>query len=203
MPDADGYSWEKPDDVSMLPSPCARTRATLRRGKGCRVLARALAGEASPLLQQKPCIALGCHLRPLGPHRWSAVRTGEQEPGFAGNVRPHEPRVGLGPENLRPRLRDVLGPGRFRLGRGCNPRILMVTDITDAVAHPVHEWLGSAHKVADRGGINGEEIWEAGALNPHIGTRPRGKLGLQRLPAFAADLHPVQRPGHGVIASGK
>src|SRR6266571_7299877 len=34
-------------------------------------------------------------LRRLGPHHRSTVWTGEQEPGFPGNVRPHEPRVGL------------------------------------------------------------------------------------------------------------
>src|SRR2546423_9673020 len=135
---------------------------------------------AKHLLQQKPGIALGRHLRPLGPHHRSAVRTGEQEPGFPGNVRPHEPRVRLAPENLRARLRDVLGPGRFRLGRGRNTPKLMVAHIAYAVAYPVYEWLGGSDEVADRRGIDGEEVREARALDAHIGTRPLGKLVLQR-----------------------
>jgi hypothetical protein len=104
----------------------------------------ALAGEASPLLQHKAFIALGHHLHPFGPHHRSAVRTGKQEPGFPGDVRPHEPRVGLGLQNLRARLRDVRNPGCFRLGRRRNPRILLVADITDAVADLVHERRGQS-----------------------------------------------------------
>src|SRR3989475_9124556 len=142
------------------------------------------------LLQQKPCIALGRPLRTLGPHHGGAVRTGEQEPCFAGNVRPHEPRVGLGPENLRARLSDVLGPGRFRLGRGRNTPKLMVAHIAYAVAHPVHEWLGGSDEVADRRGIDGEEVREAHTLDAHIGAWTLGKLVLQRPPTFAADLDP-------------
>src|SRR5262245_17266753 len=72
------------------------------------------------LLQPKPGIALGRYLRPLSPHDWSAVRTAEQEPGFAGNVRPHKPGVGLGPEQGGAHLGDVRPPGLFRLGRGLN-----------------------------------------------------------------------------------
>src|SRR2546422_2999914 len=51
----------------------------------------AVAGAASPLLQHKSFIPLGRHLRPLGPHDRRAIRTAEQEPGFAGNVRPPQP----------------------------------------------------------------------------------------------------------------
>src|SRR2546425_8267735 len=109
--------------------------------------------RANHLLQHKPCIALGRHLRPLGPHDGGTVWTGEQEPGFPGNVRSHEPRVGLGPENLRARLRDMLGPCRFRLGRGRNPRTLMIAHIGDAVAYPVHERLSGSDEVTDRRGI--------------------------------------------------
>ena len=57
--------------------------------------------------------SFGRHLRTLDPHKWGAARTGEQGPCFAGNVRPHEPRVGLRPENLDASLGDVPEPGTF------------------------------------------------------------------------------------------
>src|SRR5207244_7032726 len=88
-------------------------------------------------------------------------------------------------------------------GRGHNTPQLMVAYIAYAVAHPVHERLGSSDEVADRSGIDGEEVREASALDAHIGARTLGKLVLQRLPTCAADLDPGQRPGHGVISGGK
>src|SRR5262249_3212432 len=88
-------------------------------------------------------------------------------------------------------------------GRWRNTPEAMLEHIADTVAHPVHERLGGSDEVADRGGIDGEEIREAHALDAHVGAWPPGKLVLQRLPTFAADLDPVQRPSHGVIAGGK
>src|SRR5215212_7633825 len=79
----------------------------------------------------------------------------------------------------------------------------MVAQIADAVAHPVHERLGGADEVADRRGVDGEEVRETGALDAKVGARTRGKLVFQSLPSLAADLYPVQRPRHGVIAGGK
>ena len=51
--------------------------------------------------------------------------------------------------------------------------------------------------------IHGEEIREASALEAHIGARAQGELILYRLPAFASDIYPGQRPGYAVIARGK
>src|SRR5712692_9247340 len=187
----------------MLPSPCVPTRAPLRRGLRYRVPARALAGETSPLLQPKPCIALGRYLRPLGPHDRSAVRTAEQEPGFAGNVRPHKPGVGLAPKQGGARLNNVLPPGLFRLGRGLNARQALRTHRAYAVAHPFYQRLAASGEVAGPGPRHGEEIREARALEAHIRARTLSKFLLQRLPACAADIYPGQRPGYGVIARGK
>src|SRR5947208_537436 len=101
------------------------------------------------LLQHKSSIALGCYLGPFGSHHRGTVWTGEQEPGFARNVRAYEPRVGLGAQNLRTRLRGVLGPGGFGLRCRRNALQLMLAHIADAVAHPVHQRLSGAHEVAD------------------------------------------------------
>src|SRR5262249_50617203 len=99
--------------------------------------------KSEKLLQPKPFIVLGRHLRPLGPHDRRAVRTAKQEPGFAGNVRPHKPGVGLGSEQGRTRLDDVRPPGLFRLGRGLNARQAVRTQIADALAHPFDQRLAA------------------------------------------------------------
>src|SRR2546423_11982108 len=131
---------------------------------------------AKRLLQQKPFITLGRHLRPLGPHDRSAVRTAEQEPGFAGNVRPHKPGVGLAPEQCGARLGDVRPPGLFRLGRGLNARQALRTHRAYAVAHPFYQRLAAAGEVASPGPWHGEEIREARALDAHIRAWTLGKF---------------------------
>ena len=83
-------------------------------------------------MKQKPFIPIVRHLRTLGPHGWGAVRTGEQDPCFAGDVHPHKPRGGLCPEQIGARLGDVLGSCLFRLGRGRNTRKLMFAHIAYA-----------------------------------------------------------------------
>src|SRR5262245_53022228 len=159
--------------------------------------------KSEKLLQPKPFIVLGRHLRPLGPHDRRAVRTAKQEPGFAGNVRPHKPGVGLGPEQRGACLDDVRPPGLFRLGRGLHACQALLPHIANAPTHPFHQRLAAAGEVAGPGSWHEEEIREARALDTHIGARPLSKFLLQRLPAGAADLDPRQCPGHGVIARGK
>ena len=126
---------------------------------------------AKHLLKQKPLIAIGRHLRPLGPHDWGAVRSGEQYPCFAGNVRPHEPRVGLRPVNFGPRLRYLLDPGIFRLERCLDTRKLTIAHTSHGFPHPIHQRLGRPDEIADRGSIEGEEILEACTRDSHKGLR--------------------------------
>src|SRR5215467_12333278 len=128
--EASGHTRDR--DLSHDVTPDPQTRADARD---------VVAGAASPLLQHKSFIPLGRHLRPLGPHNRRAVRTAEQEPGFAGNVRPDKPGVGLGPEQRGARLDDVRPPGLFRLGRGLNARQALRTHIAEALTHPFDQRL--------------------------------------------------------------
>ena len=97
----------------------------------------------------------------------------------------------------------MVNPGVFRLQRGRNAHEFIVANIAYGVAHPIHQRLGGPDEVADRGGVDGEEIWETRALDAHVGSRAVGKFILQRLPTFASDFHAVQRPGDGVVSRGE
>src|SRR5207245_2192953 len=70
MPGVEGYTWGAPNEVSMLPSPYAPTRATRRRGQRCCVPTCAAADvpAAARRNHRRPRRA-GC--RPLLPRAWA------------------------------------------------------------------------------------------------------------------------------------
>ena len=135
---------------------------------------------AQHLLQPEILYSIGCHL-PRGPHHQGAVGLVSKTGAF-GNVRPHEPRA-PGSENLRARLSDVR-VSRFRLGRGRNTGKLMVAHMAVHRSPSPHERLGGSDKLPTEAALMVKRF-ESPRSDAHIGTRPLGKLVLQRLPTFA------------------
>src|SRR5712692_1965986 len=121
--------------------------------------------EGASLLQHKPFIPIGCHLRTLLPKEYVAARIEEESTFLARNIRPQKPRVGLGYERASDQLVTVRHPRLFRLWGGHNALEVLLAHITDAVAHPFRNDLGAAREVAEHCTIDDEEIRETRGLD--------------------------------------
>src|SRR5207247_9509220 len=65
-----------------------------------------------------------------------------------------------------------------------------------------HNRLGAYGVVAERGVRGNEEIREASGLKSQVRARAISPFVLERLPPFATDIDPGQRPGHGIKPGG-
>ena len=152
-------------------------------------------------------VVVGHH---LGAHlavRTDTTHVGQEHPWLARHVGAHVPRVRSGVEGDARTVVHVLHPARFGSRCGLDGLHVAVTQVGDAVGHPVdvlfdrHRHVGEHRRTAGAG--DGEEVRET-----HRGqTQVRGgsvrPLLLQRHAMAPGDVHRHDRPGHRVETGGE
>src|ERR1700722_20103642 len=96
----------------------------------------------------------------------------------------------------------MFGPRFFSFRGSFDLLKALLVHIAQAIAHPFDILFDTARHVAERRAVMGsdqsEEIRKACDLYPEVGLRAIGPFFFERLPIYAANIDPGQRPGHGV-----